>query len=1301
FAQASSGLAVTNFAVISGPGEISGLTNLTFTNSGTVSVTADQAGDTNWNSAPAVTNTFNITKAPATVTLNNLTQTYNGSARVVTATTVPSGKAVDITYAGHAWAPTNAGTYAVTGVVNEALYAGSTNGTLTISLLPAPVAQAATFTTVSDFIANWAAVTTATNYFVDVASTNDFSSYLGGFSNFMAGNVLSCTVTGVSMGNTCYYRVRAQNPGMTSSNSGTISVAINGTPALGATTVSNIMATTAYLGGSVTVTNGYPVTERGVCWGTNSGSVLADGIKYSEIGTFGVGVFSFLVTNLPAGRTNYFLAYAVNGAGTNFTGESSLLTCPDAPALLAASNGTVNAFWANWLIAESATNYWLDVAPTNDFAAYLAGYSNRMVGATLTYNVTGLPTRVAYFYRVRSENASGISANSGTQTVSAAAMALSIGSLSYTGMYSGANPAEQIFTITNCGERGLEFTNTTTYSSGAADWWVTTPMTGSVNGLAGMVITGSVNLAGINAGTNFATNTVSSADITNSSKYLVITLVMNKGNQTIINFPNPGPQEMTNRVGLFAQASSGLPVTNFIVLSGPGIIAGLTNLTFTGSGTVSIVASQAGDTNWNSAPSVTNTFDVTAGPVPPAQDGWLAVNVTPAGGSWQLTAPAGYTGQTAGTGNLAAVSAVTGAYVITWGPMNDYVAPSNQSQFVTGGNTTLFASVYLQISTNIGTPRGVTATEGTYTNFIRITWQGVTGATDYEIWRSQTNDPAAAARIADVPVITLKGQSLRPARNASHSDAGGDQRSEVRGKRSAVSGGKSGQDHSSIIPSFQYSSIPLIQSSTYIYDDYAISPILSYYYWVRAKTGTLISPMSYVGMGYAALAPEQATGTADIAASDLVFLPVNMTNASSAGTVSCRVLNYGPDAVNTAAIGFDFHIVSAVAGVADPGAAISDRGYSCPAAAGPGSATSIWIGSAQSNLTLSVGGEELIILTPYAKRGLIARGDLSGVQQVKVTVRHMNTLNDPNLTNNTTTGPGTVLVRASGVNSPGRSLNDYDGDGKSDVALCRADKGVWAAILSGTRGYGTTGIEPETGAGRYWTAAGDYDGDGLLDYGLYEETSGTWWILKSSDGLVLSGEFGGSGFRPVSADYDGDSKSDPAVYGPAWGYWAGLKSASDYALGEAWVGGADYEPVMADYDGDGLADEMAYRASDGHWTGLLSGENYAPVDGYFGGLGFRAGAADFDGDGLADPVVYREADGIWLVLLSSANYLGTIFELGGLGYVAAMGDFDGDGRADPGVYSEQGGAWYGRLSGHDYEWSGARFGGPGYQPVSE
>ncbi|MDO8543757.1 MAG: immunoglobulin domain-containing protein [Opitutaceae bacterium] len=80
--------------------------------------------------------TFTITKATATVTLTPTTQTYNGTPRIVTATTAPAGRTVDITYDGSATAPTNAGSYTVVGTVNDTFYQGSTSALLAV--LPGP-----------------------------------------------------------------------------------------------------------------------------------------------------------------------------------------------------------------------------------------------------------------------------------------------------------------------------------------------------------------------------------------------------------------------------------------------------------------------------------------------------------------------------------------------------------------------------------------------------------------------------------------------------------------------------------------------------------------------------------------------------------------------------------------------------------------------------------------------------------------------------------------------------------------------------------------------------------------------------------------------------------------------------------------------------------------------------------------------------------------------------------------------------------------------------------------------------------
>jgi rhamnogalacturonan endolyase len=85
------------------------------------------------NYAGTASGTFAITKPAATVTLGNLSQTYDGTPKSATATTVPAGLAVTFTYNGSATAPSAPGSYTVIGTVNHPNYSGSATGTLVIS----------------------------------------------------------------------------------------------------------------------------------------------------------------------------------------------------------------------------------------------------------------------------------------------------------------------------------------------------------------------------------------------------------------------------------------------------------------------------------------------------------------------------------------------------------------------------------------------------------------------------------------------------------------------------------------------------------------------------------------------------------------------------------------------------------------------------------------------------------------------------------------------------------------------------------------------------------------------------------------------------------------------------------------------------------------------------------------------------------------------------------------------------------------------------------------------------------------
>lgn len=129
-ATASSGLSVAYTS--SSPLTNTGSSYTMNSGTGTGVVKYNQAGDANYNAALEVTANVNAAKATATVTLGNLAPTYTGSPISATATTTPSGLIVDFTYNGSSTAPTNSGTYAVVGTINDSNYQGSASGSMII-----------------------------------------------------------------------------------------------------------------------------------------------------------------------------------------------------------------------------------------------------------------------------------------------------------------------------------------------------------------------------------------------------------------------------------------------------------------------------------------------------------------------------------------------------------------------------------------------------------------------------------------------------------------------------------------------------------------------------------------------------------------------------------------------------------------------------------------------------------------------------------------------------------------------------------------------------------------------------------------------------------------------------------------------------------------------------------------------------------------------------------------------------------------------------------------------------------------
>jgi hypothetical protein len=184
--------------------------------------------------------------------------------------------------------------------------------TPTPCMLAAPSAQNATNVTFSSFAARWSSVSGATDYRLDVSTSNTFTTYVPGYQNLSVGNVTSFSVTGLSANTTYFYRVRAYNGCATSLNSNVKNVKTAAcTPAAPSAQNATNVTSSSFIAhwSSVSGATDYRLDVST----SNTFTTYVPGYQNLSVGN----VTSYSVTGLSANTTYYYRVRAYNGCATS------------------------------------------------------------------------------------------------------------------------------------------------------------------------------------------------------------------------------------------------------------------------------------------------------------------------------------------------------------------------------------------------------------------------------------------------------------------------------------------------------------------------------------------------------------------------------------------------------------------------------------------------------------------------------------------------------------------------------------------------------------------------------------------------------------------------------------------------------------------------------------------------------------------------------------------------------------------------------------------------------------------------
>ncbi|MEJ8801261.1 MBG domain-containing protein [Pontibacter sp. H249] len=255
------------------------------------------------------------------------------------------------------------------------------------------------------------------------STTSSSPSLSGSYVAYSSGGTGAYTISMISLVPNSTYYIRAYATTSAGTTYGEVQSFLTGgtasKPTVAATTVSNIMSTSAKWSSNITSDGGAVVTDKGFVYSSTTSTPDRTNSVFFSYGT-GTGSLSYATTSLAANTTYYVRAYAVNSAGVNY-GAVQTFTTPSAEVRATVSPTAVSsitaasATWNSNVTADggAAVTEKGFVYDTYNNPDLLNNADTKIIIGTggtgaLTYYKTGLTPNTTYYVRAYAINSVGV-----------------------------------------------------------------------------------------------------------------------------------------------------------------------------------------------------------------------------------------------------------------------------------------------------------------------------------------------------------------------------------------------------------------------------------------------------------------------------------------------------------------------------------------------------------------------------------------------------------------------------------------------------------------------------------------------------------------------------------------------------------------------------------------------------------------------------------------------------------------------------------------------------------------------------